>query len=68
VGLSEPEVYVRGVSYFQQGRVVPEAGSDERLRATVRGSMPYTVELWVEGGHPGWSCTCPYAEDGSLCN
>jgi uncharacterized Zn finger protein len=39
----------------------------ERFRATVRGSVPYTVELWDDGGRPGWSCTCPYAEDGAFC-
>lgn len=65
--LCGPAVYGRGVSYFRQGRVEPEAGGDGRVRATVRGSVPYTVELWVDGGQPGWSCTCPYAEDGSFC-
>jgi hypothetical protein len=65
--LAGPAVYGRGVGYFRQGRVEPEAGGDRRLRATVRGSVPYTVELWVDGGQPGWSCTCPYAEEGSLC-
>jgi hypothetical protein len=65
--LAGPAVYGRGVGYFRQGRVEPQAGGDRRLRATVRGSVPYTVELWVDGGQPGWSCTCPYAEEGSLC-
>ncbi len=60
-------VYGRGVDYFRSGRVEPEAGGDSRLRATVRGSVPYTVELRAERGHPDWSCTCPYAEDGSFC-
>jgi len=67
MSLCGPAVYGRGVSYLRQGRVEPEAGSDSRLRATVRGSVPYTVELWAESRQPGWSCSCPYAEDGSFC-
>jgi uncharacterized Zn finger protein len=67
MGLAGPAVYGRGVGYLRQGRVEPQAGGDSRFRATVRGSMPYKVELWVDGGQPGWSCTCPYAEDGSFC-
>jgi uncharacterized Zn finger protein len=67
MGLAGPDVYGRGVDYFQQGRAEGEADGASRLRATVRGSVPYEVELWAEGGHPCWSCTCPYAEDGSFC-
>jgi uncharacterized Zn finger protein len=67
MGLAGPAVYGRGVDYFRSGRVEPEAGGESRLRATVRGSVPYTVELWVDGGRPEWSCTCPFAEDGSFC-
>jgi uncharacterized Zn finger protein len=67
MGLAGPDVYGRGVDYFQQGRAEAEPGGESGLRATVRGSVPYEVELWAEGGHPCWSCTCPYAEDGSFC-
>lgn len=67
MALAGPAIYGRGVGYFREGRVTLEAGSDVRLRATVRGSVPYTVELWDADGQPRWSCTCPYADDGSLC-
>ncbi len=67
MGLAGPEVYGRGIDYFQEGRAEANAGGESRLRATVRGSVPYEVELWAEGGPPCWSCTCPYAEDGSFC-
>jgi tetratricopeptide (TPR) repeat protein len=66
-GLADPAVYGRGVGYLQEGRVEPLAREGSRFRATVRGSVPYTVELWDDGGRPGWSCTCPYAEDGAFC-
>jgi len=65
--LAGPRSYPRGVGYHREGRVEPEAGSDVRLRARVRGTRPYVVELWVDAGRPGWSCTCPAAEDGSFC-
>jgi uncharacterized Zn finger protein len=65
--IASPGVYWRGVSYNSVGRVEPVAESDQRIEAVVRGTLPYTVELWVEGEEPGWSCTCPFAEDGSFC-
>jgi uncharacterized Zn finger protein len=67
MGLAGPDVYGRGVDYFRQGRAEAEAAQGSRVRAIVRGSVPYEVELWAEGGHPCWSCTCPFAEDGSFC-
>ena len=65
--LAGPRAFARGVGYFEDGRVEPEAGGGLRMRATVRGSVPYRVELWVDDGEPAWSCTCPAAEDGALC-
>jgi uncharacterized Zn finger protein len=65
--LAGPRSYPRGVGYHREGRVELEAGSDVRLRARVRGTLPYVVELWADAGRPGWSCSCPAAEDGSFC-
>jgi uncharacterized Zn finger protein len=65
--LAGPRAFARGVGYFEDGRVEPEAGGELRIRAAVRGSVPYNVELWVDDGEPTWSCTCPAAEDGSFC-
>lgn len=65
--LAGPRAFARGVGYFEDGRVEPQAGGELRIRATVRGSVPYRVELWVGDGEPAWSCTCPAAEDGSFC-
>ena len=65
--LAGPAVYSRGALYFRDRRVEPAEVRDGRLEATVRGTMPYLVELWTERGRPRWSCTCPAAEDGSFC-
>lgn len=67
VELAGTSAYARGVVYHRDGRVDDEELEERRVRATVRGSVPYKVELWVDGREPGWSCTCPAAEDGSFC-
>ena len=67
VALAGPWVHERGEGYRRNGRVGPLTVRDGRLEATVRGSLPYIVELWAERGEPRWSCTCPAAEDGSFC-
>ena len=66
-GLAGARVYPRGVRYFEEGRVVHEADGGGRVRAIVKGTVPYVVELWVDGGGPAWSCSCPAAEDGAFC-
>jgi len=65
--LAGPRVYPRGVGYRTDGRVELNVAGDRRMEATVRGSVPYAVELWIESGELEWSCTCPYAEDGAFC-
>ena len=65
--LAGPGSYLRGVAYSRDGRVSASRGAASRLEATVRGTMPYIVELWIEEGEPRWSCTCPAAEGGSFC-
>jgi uncharacterized Zn finger protein len=41
---------------------------DGRLSAVVRGTMPYSVAIWVEGAKKSRSsCTCPQGEDGKFC-
>lgn len=63
--LAGPAAYMRGVTYTDRVQQLSVRG--DRVDATVRGTMPYTVWLAVEGSHPQWSCTCPAAEDGSFC-
>ena len=66
--LAGPRVYPRGAIYVRDGRVEQaQVRGDGRMGATVRGTMPYFVELWADRSRPRWSCTCPAAEDGSFC-
>ncbi len=65
--LAGPRSYKRGMAYYHEGRIGPSVGGDQQLEVTVVGTVPYVVKLWAAGGQPGWSCTCPAAEDGSFC-
>lgn len=65
--LAGPGPYERGVGYLNDHRVEAPAAIDGRVRALVRGTMPYVVELWTVDGRPRWECSCPAAEDGSFC-
>ena len=40
--------FQRGVGYLNDRRVESAAASDKGVRATVRGTMPYDVELWLD--------------------
>ena len=66
-GLAGPRAYQRGAGYLIDRRVETAEARGGRLKATVRGTMPYAVELWADRGKPQWSCTCPAADDGSFC-
>ncbi|WP_419921390.1 SWIM zinc finger family protein [Candidatus Poriferisodalis sp.] len=65
--LAGPRSFERGVGYLHQRRIGTPVERDGRVRAMVRGTVPYIVELWADGDRPRWSCTCPAAEVGSFC-
>ncbi len=64
--MADPRSFMRGLAYQQQGRVEVEAQGSDVVTATVRGSMPYRVEL-RRAPKLSWSCTCPVGEDGYFC-
>jgi SWIM zinc finger len=63
---AEPVIFERGRDYADAGLVDLDEVGDDHVSARVEGSERYDVEL-ADGGVLTWSCTCPYAEDGSLC-
>lgn len=65
--LADPRTLMRGASYFQDRRVELGPVGPDAVEATVRGTMPYWVELRVSGGRPAWSCTCPVGAEGQFC-
>lgn len=59
--------YHRGVAYYRDGRVEVETLHRDRAVATVRGTLPYHVELASDDGALSWWCSCPAAENGAFC-
>ena len=59
--------FERGVAYAAEGRVKRLKVGAEEAAATVRGTRTYQVDLWLAGGAPAFSCTCPVAADGLFC-
>ena len=59
--------YARGVSYAEDGRVSLGDVSAQHVEARVRGEESYRVELSVDRGRLGWSCSCPIGVSGECC-
>ena len=65
--LAGPRSFARGRAYHAEGRVELQRIKARRVRALVRGTMPYEVEMWEKDGEPAWSCSCPVGDDGDFC-
>ena len=57
----------RGASYFAEGRVELYAPEPLRVRARVRGSEDYRVNIDLMGAVWELRCECPYAADVGVC-
>lgn len=58
----------RGRAYYDAGKVKNLRYENGSYQAVVRGSLPYRVEVRVEGNTiRSMSCTCPRAEEGHRC-
>jgi uncharacterized Zn finger protein len=65
-----PEVYSRGLRYFNNGLVAEaaiDAGKAE-LKAIVKGKSDYTVTVWLQDGKVSGLCTCSLGEAVALIN
>ncbi|HYV01390.1 MAG TPA: SWIM zinc finger family protein, partial [Actinomycetota bacterium] len=65
--LAEGRSFERGAAYADAGKVRNLKVLDDEASATVRGTRQYNVRLWLEGGAPAFSCTCPVGEEGLFC-
>lgn len=65
--LAEGRSFERGAAYQAAGRVKKLKVDDMEASATVRGTRTYRVRLWLDGGAPAFSCTCPIGEEGLFC-
>ena len=60
-------IKVRGQTYHAQRKVRISSGSGNRVKATVRGSQFYEVEMKWENGDLSLFCDCPYFESDGPC-
>lgn len=65
--LATDRSYERGVAYFEQGRIRGLTRHEASIRASVRGSMDYVVQIWVREEGLAYRCTCPQGEDKAFC-
>lgn len=66
--LFHPAILKRGRAYFEEGCVEALWQSQHVIEAEVIGSKPYYVALLLHDDTiEEWSCTCPYAADGTPC-
>ncbi len=59
--------FERGQDYFASGQVGSLVEDRGTIAARVRGTRPYRVKLWAEGGEIRYSCTCPVGQEGAFC-
>ncbi|WP_234775322.1 SWIM zinc finger family protein [Paraburkholderia tropica] len=65
--LADTKTFARGKTYFHDGVVSRLDERDEAVRATVRGTHRYRVELAVDDGELAYDCNCPVGDDGAFC-
>jgi uncharacterized Zn finger protein len=66
--LADLKTFARGKAYFHKGVVSRLEERDGALRAHVRGTLRYSVELGVgDDGELTYECDCPVGEDGIFC-
>jgi len=65
--LAGEQSYQRGLDYFSHGHVESLEDRAGGIRAVVRGSQDYTVELSSDDGVLDYACDCPVGSDGAFC-
>lgn len=65
--LTTDRAFVRGQVYFEQGRIRDLTHKDGTVRASVRGSSEYVVQLWAHDESLAYSCSCPQGQDKAFC-
>lgn len=65
--LAGEQSYQRGLDYFSHGHVEALEERGGGIRAVVRGTQDYTVDLSADDGVLDYSCDCPVGSDGAFC-
>jgi len=64
---SDEKTFARGKAYFHGGKVSRLEASDGSVRAIVRGTEPYNVELTTRYGALTCHCDCPVSRAAAFC-
>lgn len=66
--LADPKMFARGKAYFHAGAVSRLEHEETAVRADVKGTHRYCVELGVgDDGELTYECDCPVGDDGIFC-
>jgi uncharacterized Zn finger protein len=65
--LADTKTFARGKAYFHDGVVSRLEERDDVVRATVRGTHRYRVELAADDGELAYDCNCPVGDEGAFC-
>lgn len=65
--LADAKTFARGMAYFHDGVVSRLDEREEVVRATVRGTHRYRVELAADDGGLAYHCNCPVGDEGVFC-
>ena len=66
--LADTKTFARGKAYFHDGAVSRLEEREGAVRANVRGTHRYRVELVVDDdGELAYECNCPVGDDGVFC-
>lgn len=70
IAASSRAIFGRGQTYAAGGAVgalAPADAATPGVAATVEGTQPYAVQVWVDGDEVAGDCDCPNAADGWFC-
>ena len=66
--LADTKTFARGKTYFHDGTVSRLVEREGSIRASVRGTHRYSVELGIgDDGELTYECNCPVGNDGVFC-
>lgn len=65
--LTDAKTWQRGVTYFEEGRVVSTDCRGDWVHGKVAGTHRYRCKLRKDGAGFDFGCTCPVGGDGVLC-
>ncbi|MBN3755634.1 hypothetical protein G3N95_22015 [Paraburkholderia sp. Tr-20389] len=67
LSLTDTKTFARGKAYFHDGAVSRLDADEYTVRAIVRGTEPYSVEMRSDHGDLVYYCNCPVGQTSAFC-